>query len=311
MQRIALFTLLALVALPAAAQDAAAPAEAAPAEAAPAAPAPDAAKADEGKADEGKAEEAKPAEAPAEDAKPAEAPAGDEKKEVAPDAAATDAAAADAPASEAPATEAPAEAAPEPTTISVSSNPLGRVFLDGKDTGLDTPLVDHAIEPGTHTLKVVEAATGREKAVTFHLEAGNNLNLNLNLPELEKPATPVADAGDKKDGDKADAKTGDADTAGPGAAPAQDDWTWMTVAGWSGLGLGAMGLLAGTVVLTSQFSDGTDAPLGFGLFGAGAGLVLGGGVLIYLDSELGSDEGEAAGAAGEAESAWVPFRGLR
>jgi hypothetical protein len=59
----------------------------------------------------------------------------------------------------------------------------------------------------------------------------------------------------------------------------------MTVTGWSGLGLGVIGLLAGSVVITTP-TDPDQKTLGFGLFGGGVGLVLGGAVLLYLDNEL-------------------------
>ena len=72
----------------------------------------------------------------------------------------------------------------------------------------------------------------------------------------------------------------------------------MSVAGWSGLGLGPIGLLSGAVVLTTPL-DPDQGPLGFGLFGAGVGLVLGGGVLLYLDNEL----ADAAAAPKPADTA--------
>lgn len=195
----------------------------------------------------------------------------------------------------------PVGAAATTATISVSSNPAGRVYLDGVDTGLDTPVANLEVTPGEHTLKVVELTTGREKEIAFELEAGNALNLNVNLPEIKKEEPPKADpvkeaaAAEKA---KADAEAEEAaaakkkaeeDIAKVAAAPA-NDWTWMTVAGWSGLGLGALGLATGAVVLTTP-GDPDQAPLGFALFGGGAGLVLGGGVLLYLDSELNGEGG--------------------
>ena len=70
----------------------------------------------------------------------------------------------------------------------------------------------------------------------------------------------------------------------------------MTVTGWSGLGLGTIGLLSGAVVLTTP-TDPQQGPLGFGLFGAGVGLVLGGAVLLYLDSELSQPTTDVAAAS--------------
>jgi hypothetical protein len=197
--------------------------------------------------------------APAEEAKPAEEKAAEEAK------------------------PAPAPAPPTTGSLSVSSQPAGaKIFIDDKDTGKTTPVVDIAVEPGTHTLKVVSGA--RTKSVTFHLEAGATLNLNLNLPEAE-PVAKTADTPKADDAKADDTKIADADADGEPAAAAEPDWTWMTVTGWTGLGLGTMGIIAGAVVLTTP-GDQDQGPLGFGLFGTGAGLILGGGVLLYLDNEL-------------------------
>jgi hypothetical protein len=214
------------------------------------------------------APEAAPA---AEEAKPAEAaPAEEEAK----------------PADAAPPAEAaPVEPAPAPApthgSLSVSSDPAGAsIFIDDKDSGQKTPTVDMKVEPGTHTLRV--SMDGREKTVTFHLEAGGQLNLNLNLPE----ATPV-----KKPEPKPEpmAKAEPTDSDPKVEEKVEAPWTWMTVTGWAGLGLGTIGLIAGAVVLTTPY-DPDQGPLGFGLFGTGAGLMLGGGVLLYLDNELNAPE---------------------
>jgi hypothetical protein len=186
-------------------------------------------------------------------------------------------------------------AAPEEQgTISVSSTPVGRVFLDGNDLGLTTPIVDLPVAPGTHTLKVVEDGTGRLKEVTFHLDAGSVLNLNINLPEAA--AEPVSEAAPDEP-----AVAPAAEPAPVVAAAPVDDWGWMTVAGWSALGIGTLGILAGAVILTTP-TDPESGPLGFGLFGVGAGLVLGGGVLLYLDSEL-ADSTAANAPAGDPSTA--------
>jgi hypothetical protein len=181
------------------------------------------------------------------------------------------------PAPATPPTETPAPEAPPATTgmLSVTSSPSGKVMLDDKDTGLVTPVTDLAVAAGTHTVKVV-ADDGRSQSTEFTLEAGGSLSLNLALPEAE--AKPAA-----TDAPKVDEKPAEATPAE--AAPAVDDWTWMTVSGWSGLGLGTIGLLSGAVVLTTP-TDPQQGPLGFGLFGAGVGMVLGGAVLLYLDNEL-------------------------
>jgi hypothetical protein len=71
----------------------------------------------------------------------------------------------------------------------------------------------------------------------------------------------------------------------------------MTVTGWAGIGLGTISLLAGSVVITTP-TDPDQKTLGFGLFGGGVGLALGGAVLLYLDNELA--EAPAAAAAADA-----------
>jgi hypothetical protein len=214
---------------------------------------------------------------------PAEAP-----EAAAADAAPADAAAADAaPADAAPADAAPAAAQATEGALSVTSTPSGKVFLDGKDTGLVTPVTDLPVQAGTHTIKVV-TDDGREQSTEFTLEAGGSLSLNLAVPEAEKPTTPEVTP--------ADTETKPAEPAAAAPTPPADDWTWMTVTGWTGLGLGTIGLLSGAVVLTTP-TDPQQGPLGFGLFGAGVGMVLGGAVLLYLDNELSESTTDAVAPA--------------
>ena len=179
----------------------------------------------------------------------------------------------------------PAPVAATMGMLSVTSSPAGKVLLDDKDTGLLTPVTDLPVAAGTHTVKVV-ADDGRSQSTEFTLEAGGSLSLNLALPEpAAKPAVVEQPKAEEKPAE---------------AAPAVvDDWTWMTVTGWSGLGLGTIGLLSGAVVLTTP-TDPQQGPLGFGLFGAGVGLVLGGAVLLYLDNELGESQPAVAPAVAPA-----------
>jgi hypothetical protein len=165
----------------------------------------------------------------------------------------------------------------------VTSTPTGKLFIDDKDTGLVTPVVDLPVAAGPHTVKVV-ADDGRSQTAEFTMEAGGSLSLNLALPEPATPATEEKPAEEAKPAE-----------ATPAAAPKPADWTWMTVTGWSGLGLGTIGLLSGAVVLTTP-TDPQQAPLGFGLFGTGVGMVLGGAVLLYLDNELSESTPPAAAA---------------
>ncbi len=171
-----------------------------------------------------------------------------------------------------PADASPADAA---AMLSLTSTPAGKVFLDDKDTGLSTPVTDLSVPAGKHTVKIV-ADDGRTTSSEFLLETGGSLSLNLNLPELEAKPAPT----------EAVKPAGEPVVATPVVVEAPPpDWSWMTVSGWAGLGLGTIGLLAGAVVLTTP-TDPDQGPLGFGLFGGGVGMVLGGAVLLYLDNEL-------------------------
>lgn len=197
----------------------------------------------------------------------------------------------------APPAEATPPATPVPTNgvLSVSSEPTGaKLFLDGADTGLSTPVVDFPVPPGAHTLKLV-GADGREIASEFTIEAGGSLNLNLTLPEAAPVTPPVEDK--KPEEKKPEEPPATPEPPAPSIAP--DEWTWMTVAGWTGLGLGTIGLLSGAVVLTTP-TDQDANTLGFGLFGTGVGLVIGGGVLLYLDTELADAQAAPAPAAAPA-----------
>ncbi len=223
-----------------------------------------------------------------------------------------------APKADAPKVDAPAAIVPAPDatvvttplapvngTLSLTSTPSGKVFIDGKDMAMTTPVSDVPVPAGTHTVKIV-ADDGRTASSEFTIEAGGSLSLNLNLPEPEgKPAdaTPVdgtktgATVTTPAEGTAADGTPADATVtqSTPDNVGTPDDWTWMTVSGWAGLGLGTIGLLSGAVVLTTP-TDPDQGPLGFGLFGAGVGMVLGGAVLLYLDNEI-TDDVPAAAAA--------------
>jgi len=182
----------------------------------------------------------------------------------------------------APADAAPAAAAtPAPTTgtLTLTSTPAGvKVFLDGVDTGLTTPVEALAVAAGAHTVKLV-ADDGRTQTLDFTMDAGGAITTHLNLPEAAPAPTATT-----TDATPAPAPTAVA-TPEAAPAPAAPDWTWMTVTGWSGLGLGTIALLAGAVVITTP-TDADKNTLGFGLFGGGVGFVLGGAVLLYLDNEL-------------------------
>ena len=233
-----------------------------------------------------RAEDPKPAEAKPADVTPSDQPAAAE------------------PGGAKPADAKPADAKPEAKSaevaaegkLSVASAPPGKVFLDGTDTGLTTPVLDLPVAAGKHTLKVVDEASKQEATTEFTLEAGGSLNLSMTLSGAAAPATTEQPS-----------ETTPA-TAEPPVAevpPAAPGWTWMTVTGWSGVGLGVIGILAGAVVLTTP-SDPQQGPLGFTLFGTGAGLLLGGAVLLYLDTELADSAAAPAPAPASAPESAAP-----
>lgn len=108
----------------------------------------------------------------------------------------------------------------------------------------------------------------------------------------------TAEATGEAVGDAADAVgEGAADAANALTEKSEDGWSWLSVAGWGSLLIGAMAITAGAVTVTLD-SDPLRGPLGLPLLATGAGLGLLGGVLLYLDEELpdlfGDDDAESS-----------------
>jgi PEGA domain len=180
----------------------------------------------------------------------------------------------------------PVVEAPKTGTLSVAAEPAGKLFIDGVDTGMVTPVADLPVPAGKHVIRVVSDAGGTAEQEVM-VEAGGAAKVSV---VLVAPPAPEVKPADVK---PADIKPADAVAAAVSAPPA-DDWTWMTVAGWSAFGIGAAALSTGLIVLTTPPDPNKDT-LGYGLFGIGAGLVSGGGVLLYLDAET-RDAGAATPA---------------
>ena len=102
-------------------------------------------------------------------------------------------------------------------TVSVTSEPWGRLLVDGRDTGMTTPALDVRLPPGKHRLRVVDDVGGKQAAVEVDVVEGKQQRAALTLrvptaderrawiaaedalakPVLQKPAAPPAvDAGD-------------------------------------------------------------------------------------------------------------------
>jgi tetratricopeptide (TPR) repeat protein len=96
-------------------------------------------------------------------------------------------------------------------TLSLRSEPWGRVFVDGTDTGRFSPLVDVRIAAGRHVIRVEDPISGRAASADVDVESGRSRSLNLTLQAVDDaqrramlqaeaalhplPAPPVVDAG--------------------------------------------------------------------------------------------------------------------
>ncbi len=69
-------------------------------------------------------------------------------------------------------------------TVSVRTDPWGKVFIDGVDTGRFTPLVDVRLKPGKHFIRVVDAVSGRADGVAVDVEVGKSQRVDLTLRAL-------------------------------------------------------------------------------------------------------------------------------
>ncbi len=71
-------------------------------------------------------------------------------------------------------------------TLTLRSEPWGRVFVDGTDTGRFTPLVDVRLAAGRHVVRVEDPVSGRAASAEVELEAGRSRSLSLALQTIDE-----------------------------------------------------------------------------------------------------------------------------
>ena len=69
-------------------------------------------------------------------------------------------------------------------TVSLRTDPWGRLFVDGADTGQLTPAIDVRLVPGKHFLRVEDPVSGRADGVAVVVVAGQSQDLALTLRAL-------------------------------------------------------------------------------------------------------------------------------
>jgi len=69
----------------------------------------------------------------------------------------------------------------KPGQLTLTSRPWARVFIDGKDTGKFTPLVEYEIPAGKHDVKLVNDATGLSATFQVTIRAGATVEENREL----------------------------------------------------------------------------------------------------------------------------------
>ena len=126
--------------------------------------------------------------------------------------------------------------------------PDATVMLDGAPLLAAVIGLARPIDPGAHTL-VAKGSTVESKPVALTVAEGSAQTVTLSLE-------PLASAGAIRPGDAEGAGTA-------GASPPHDevpgDNAAMRIGGWVGLGVGAIGLVAGTVFVLQNRSNRNDA----------------------------------------------------
>lgn len=72
--------------------------------------------------------------------------------------------------------------------LSVASEPWGRLLLDGRETGLLTPVVDLRLKPGSYRLRVLDPVTGKEEGRAVEVTDGGSERVQLVLRALDATA---------------------------------------------------------------------------------------------------------------------------
>jgi tetratricopeptide (TPR) repeat protein len=71
-------------------------------------------------------------------------------------------------------------------TISLRTDPWGKLIVDGTDTGHLTPVVDLKLRPGKHALRVEDQVSGRMDGLVVEVVAGRSQTLSLTLRSLSE-----------------------------------------------------------------------------------------------------------------------------
>jgi tetratricopeptide (TPR) repeat protein len=72
----------------------------------------------------------------------------------------------------------------EAGTVSVRTDPWGKLFIDGVDTGRTTPQIDLRLKPGKHFMRVEDPVSGRADGVAVDVVAGKSQALTFSLRAL-------------------------------------------------------------------------------------------------------------------------------
>jgi len=65
--------------------------------------------------------------------------------------------------------------------VDVESVPTARVYLDGRDTGLETPLESYEVPAGSHTMRLVSESEKVDREYEFRVESGMTTLMKLDL----------------------------------------------------------------------------------------------------------------------------------
>lgn len=127
------------------------------------------------------------------------------------------------------------ELSSQPATVAISSTPPGAaIYVDGTDTGETTP-ADVPMSAGEHTVEL-RLAGHEPTSQTFEAQASTRVRLEMALPQAS------ADGGDVFGENGGDGQgAGDAGGGGGGGSGDPSVGVWVTA------GLGAAGLISGTV----------------------------------------------------------------
>lgn len=193
------------------------------------------------------------------------------------------------------------ELSSQPATVAVSSTPAGAaIYVDGTDSGQVTP-AEVTMSPGEHTVEV--RLSGYSPASqTFEAQAATRVRLEVPLSEDAGGAGGDAFGAGGGDGQGAD---GGGDGGGGGGSGEPSVGVWVTA------GLGAAGLISGTVfgfLALSEQSNFEQTPTHatadqgetYALvadisFGFAAAMAITAVVLYIVESSSGSSDAQAAG----------------